>query len=98
MGKLQERIAQIELKIPPLDTRITKLEDINFECSYPQSLKTLVSYNLKDLLDKCVQRLNTIENLEIKVDEASLRDKISMIELQGTKISKIELRINSNDV
>jgi hypothetical protein len=48
MGKLQERIAQIELKIPALDIRITKLEDINLECSYPQSLKTLVSYNLKD--------------------------------------------------
>ena len=45
-----------------------------------------------------MQRLNTIENLEIKVDEISLRDKISKIELQGTKISEIELRINSNDV
>jgi hypothetical protein len=43
MDKLQERIAQIEGKTPPLDTRIAKLEEINLECSYPQSLKTLVS-------------------------------------------------------
>ena len=43
MDKLQERIAQIEVKTPPLDTRITKLEEINLGCSFPQSLKTLVS-------------------------------------------------------
>jgi hypothetical protein len=29
MEKLQERIAQIEVKTPPLDTRLAKLEEIN---------------------------------------------------------------------
>ncbi len=43
IDKLQERITQLEGKTPPLDTRIAKLEEINLECSFPQSLKTLVS-------------------------------------------------------
>ena len=43
MNMLQEKITQLEAKTPPLDTRIAKLEEINLECSFPQSLKTLVS-------------------------------------------------------
>ncbi len=43
IDKLQERITQLELKTPPLETRIAKLEEINLECSFPQSLKSFVS-------------------------------------------------------
>ncbi len=43
MDKLQERITQIEAKTPTLDTRIAKLEEINIDCSFPQSLKSLIS-------------------------------------------------------
>ena len=46
--KLQERITQLEVKTPLLDTRIAKLEEINLECSFPQSLKKLVSQNLQE--------------------------------------------------
>jgi len=80
MDKIQERIAQIEVKTPPLDTRITKLEQINLDSSFPQSLKTLVSQNLKDKYDDCVKRLNSIENLEIKHNEATLREKMKKLD------------------
>lgn len=80
MDKLQERIAQIEVKIPPLDTRIAKLEEINLDCSFPQSLKTIVGQNLKDKFDDCVKRLNSIENLEIKHNEATLREKMKKLD------------------
>ena len=80
MDKIQERIAQIEVNIPLLDTRIAKLEEINIESSFPQSLKTLVSQNLKDKFDDCVKRLILIENLEIRHNEATLREKMKKLD------------------
>jgi hypothetical protein len=80
MDKIQERVAQIEVKTPSLDSRIAKLEQINLDSSFPQSLKTLVSQNLKDKFDDCVKRLNSIENLEIKHNEATLREKMKKLD------------------
>jgi hypothetical protein len=80
MDKIEERVAQIEVKTPSLDSRIAKLEQINLDSSFPQSLKTLVSQNLKDKYDDCVKRLNFIENLEIKHNEATLREKMKKLD------------------
>ena len=80
MDKIQEKVAQIEVKTPSLDSRIAKLEQINLDSSFPQSLKTLVSQNLKDKFDDCVKRLNSIENLEIKHNEATLREKMKKLD------------------
>ena len=68
------------MKTPSLDSRIAKLEQINLDSSFPQSLKTLVSQNLKDKFDDCVKRLNSIENLEIKHNEATLREKMKKLD------------------
>ena len=63
-----------------MDSRLSKLEEINKSHDFPNSLKTLVDQNLKNQLDDCKKRLETIEKLDLQIDQASLKEKMKKLD------------------
>ncbi len=80
LNAVSARFTPVEAKVPNFDSRLSKLEEIIRSHDFPNSLKTLVDQNLKNLLDDCKKRVENIEKLDVKIDQASLKEKMKKLD------------------
>ena len=61
---MTENLRNQEALIPPLTARITTLETINKDSSFPKALTDLVAQKLNDKFIECDKQLKDIQKME----------------------------------
>lgn len=83
---LSSRIAALEATVPKLDSRLTKLEEINRTCDFPISFTNLRDQELHLKYKECLKRLNDISNMENQLDKSPLIMHIMKLEEENQRI------------
>ena len=63
---LAAKVTKVEEIIPPIESRVSAIEQINRNCDFPNSLTKLVQQNLLSKYEECTKRLTNIEKMEIE--------------------------------